>query len=283
MQGERPRSIDGDTVGKQTDTGPPRNAGKLWCWLGPKEDKLVVNAAVGIPLDSHHVLRSMLLDEPPLRQVEAEASRRLYTIRAADSEGHRSSAHILVNRMYASRGYSNSPRVEQIRNPNRVTLIASDQDMTVGTISIGFDGPDGLLVNQIFGEETESLRSDGAGLCEFIKLAVDGVVRSKRVLASLFHVAFIYAHEVKGCDRILIEVNPRHVRYYERMLGFEVRGRERLNPRVNAPAVLLSLELSHARMQIDRFGGRPELARIERSLYPHFFSAAEEEGIVHRL
>jgi len=100
-----------------------------------------VNDAVGISLDSLHVLRSMLLDEPPLRQVEAEDSRRLHTIRAADTEGHRSSAHILVNRMYASRGYLNSPRVEQIRNPNRVTLIPSDHELTVGTISIGFDGP----------------------------------------------------------------------------------------------------------------------------------------------
>ena len=40
-------------------------------------------------------------------------------------------------------------------------------------------------------------------------------------------------------DYVVIEVNPRHVRYYERMLGFEVIGPERMNPRVEAPAVLL--------------------------------------------
>jgi N-acyl amino acid synthase FeeM len=226
----------------------------------------------------------MLLDaSAPSRRVEDDVSRRLYTIRAADSDGHRSSAHILVNRMYAWRGYVTSQHPEDLRNSNRITLIATDHDMTVGTITIGFDGAHGLLVDELFRDEARLLREDKASLCEFTKLAVDGAVRSKRVLASLFHVAFIHAHEVKGCDRILIEVNPRHVRYYERMLGFEVKGRERHNPRVSAPAVLLSLELSHAREQINRFGGRADLVRDERSLYPYFFSASEEAGIIHRL
>ncbi len=228
----------------------------------------------------------MLLDRspPPVRRrIEVESDSRLYTIRAADSEGHRSSANILVNRMYAWRGYHSTQQPVPVKNPNRITLIASDHDTTVGTVSVGFDNAEGLLVDELFGKEANQMRRDRTVLCEFIKLAIDSSVRSKAVLASLFHVAFIYAHEVKGCDRILIEVNPRHVRYYERMLGFEVKSEQRLNPRVNAPAVLLSLELSHARMQIDRFGGSPELACSERSLYPHFFSAEEEEGIIHRL
>jgi hypothetical protein len=78
-------------------------------------------------------------------------------------------------------------------------------------------------------------------------------------------------------------VNPRHVSYYERMLGFVVAGPQRVNLRVNAPAVLLCLDFEHARAQIARVGGRPEVSPLERSLYPYFFSAAEEAGIVDRL
>lgn len=238
----------------------------------------------GQELDSEHVLRSMLLDEiAPAGRIVDDISRRLYTIRAADSEGHRSSARILVNRMYAWRGYHSAKSREEENARHKVTLVATEHDETVGTISIGFDGADRLFVDELFSEEVQRLRSNDVLLCEFTKLAVDGAVRSKRVLASLFHVAFIYAHEVRGCDRILIEVNPRHVRYYERMLGFEVRGEQRLNPRVNAPAVLMSLEMAHARRQIDRFGGRADLVRVERSLYPYFFSVAEEAGIIRRL
>ena len=250
----------------------------------PEENELTVTAIAREPIESQHVLHSMLLDEiAPAQQVEDDVSRRLYTIRAADSEGHRSSARILVNRMYAWRGYLSAKENEEARSRHKITLVANEHDLTVGTITIGFDGSEGLVVDELFRAEAEVLRQDRALLCEFTKLAVDGAVRSKRVLASLFHVAFIYAHEVRGCDRILIEVNPRHVRYYERMLGFEVRGQERLNPRVDAPAVLMSLEMAHARHQIDCFGGRSDLVRVERSLYPYFFSVAEEAGIIHRL
>jgi hypothetical protein len=127
------------------------------------------------------------------------------------------------------------------------------------------------------------LRREGCTICEFTKLAMDSLVRSKRVLASLFHVAYIYAHRLKGFDSLLIEVNPRHVRYYEKMLGFKVMAFERLNARVNAPAVLMCLDFSHAHDQISRFGGNPAAADAERSLYPYFFSVREEAGIVGRL
>jgi hypothetical protein len=96
-------------------------------------------------------------------------------------------------------------------------------------------------------------------------------------------VAYIIAHRLNGFHNLVIEVNPRHVMYYRRLLGFQILGPERLNRRVNAPAVLLSLELAHAYEQIARFGGRPELAATERSLYPYFFSPAEEAGIINRI
>ena len=86
-----------------------------------------------------------------------------------------------------------------------------------------------------------------------------------------------------GIDDLVIEVNPRHVRYYQRMLGFETIGKTRHNRRVDAPAVLMRLRFSHAHEQVERFGGRPDLGLSERSLYPYFFSVAEEASIVGRL
>ena len=243
-----------------------------------------MNAIAGNPFEPNHLRRSMMLDEPELGgQLEDEVSRRLLTIRAADSEGHRSSAHILVNRMYTGRGYSSTPLPES-QNPSRITLVATDHDVTIGTITVGFDGVDGLLVDDLFHEEVEQLRNDDVVLCEFIKLAIDGVVRSKHVLASLFHTAFIYAHEIKGCRKVLIEVNPRHVRFYEAMLGFTVLTGKRLNHRVNAPAVLMSLDLDYADEQIGRIHtDSVERARARRSLYRHCFSRDETRNIASRL
>lgn len=238
---------------------------------------------IGVPFDEGHPLRSMLQDGLDVDSSSGlEISRRLFHIRMADSAGRRADASILINRMYATRGYRSSGLPEREAS-SRITLVASEHDSTIGTISIGFDSPSGLLVDSLFGTETAELRHTGHRLCEFTKLAMDNAVRSRRVLASLFHVAYIYSHRIYGGSSLLIEVNPRHVNYYKRMLGFKVVGPQRLNQRVNAPAVLLCLDLSHAQSQIARFGGRAERFASERSLYPNFFSPREENGIVGRL
>jgi hypothetical protein len=238
---------------------------------------------IGIPIEPNHTLKSLLLDgaesvPPP----EGDMGRRLFKIRTANSSGMRSSANILIHRMYASRGYQSTALPDE-PSADRITLMASDAEVVIGTITIGFDSGGGLLVDELFHAEIAGLRRQGFALCEFTKLAMDSVVRSKRVLASLFHVAYIYAHRVRGFDFLLIEVNPRHVHYYEKMFGFVVMGPQRLNLRVNAPAVLMSLDFKHAHRQISQFGGKPELSANERSLYPYSFSESEEAGIFSRL
>ena len=245
----------------------------------------MADTIIGVPYETDRPLRSLLHDAPHEQDpCEAEdASNRQFKIRMADSTGRRSSASILVNRMYSRRGYACDASTMVNQPPSRVTVVASEHEHAIGTITVGFDSPSGLLVDDLFFAEANELRDSGRRLCEFTKLAIDSVVKSKRVLASLFHVAYIHAHRLMDCDNLLIEVNPRHVRYYQRMLGFRTFGPERLNRRVNAPAVLLNLELSHARAQIARWGGRPGYGLIERSLYPYFFSTTEEHGIVGRL
>ena len=244
-------------------------------------------------MDRHHPIERSTCEPQPLGSLlqdpsgvddtrAGEVGRRLFHIRTADSSGERSSASILVNRMYASRGYACAALPDE-PPPTRITLVASERDATLGTITIGFDSTEGLHVDDLFPQEVGALRRAGRSLCEFTTLAMDRVVRSRGVLASLFHVSYLYAHRVMRYDQLLIEVNPRHVRYYERMLGFEVSGPLRQNPRVRAPAVLMSLDFGHAREQIARFGGRAGSAPDERSLYPEFFSAPEEAGIVARL
>ena len=95
----------------------------------------------------------------------------------------------------------------------------------------------------------------------------------------------IYARDMHGCTDIVIEVNPRHRRFYERMLGFRKEGELKINPRVDAPAYLLRVNLAFVTEQIDRFGGTwaAEGETEERSFYPYFFSPREERGIINRL
>ena len=100
----------------------------------------------------------------------------------------------------------------------------------------------------------------------------------------MFHIAYMYARRIHGCTDLLIEVNPRHVRFYERMLGFKAFGPPApVPPGRRAGGAALAASCEYAQEQIARYGGHREMAGQVRSLYPFFFSAEEEDGIVGRL
>ena len=189
---------------------------------------------------------------------------------------------MLINKMYARRGYDTG-FLSANEQPNRITLVASDDDETLGTLSLGLDSETGLLVDEMYRDEVDAVRAQGRSVCEVTKLAIDQQQGSKRVLASLFHIAYIYARILNQVTDVFIEVNPRHAPFYRRMLKFKQCGEVRVCPRVNAPAVLLRLELDFMDEQIRTLGGRADLGSAERSLYPYFFSKREEAGIARRL
>jgi hypothetical protein len=206
-----------------------------------------------------------------------------YGIRLTDTADGRNSASMLINKMYAWRGYTGTHQISD--DPNRITLTATDKGEVVGTLTIGIDSPIGLMADQIFKEELDTHRNKGARLCEFTKLAFDPSVRSKTSLANLFHLAVIYGRDIHQCTDIVIEVNPRHRRFYERMLGFKQEGELKINPRVDAPAYLLRVNLDFVTEQIAKYGGTFSVDNTvsERSFYPYFFSPREEMGIRNRL
>jgi hypothetical protein len=227
------------------------------------------------------LLRSLCVEEADTLQPQLAASQRLFKIRMVDSQGHRDAAGLLVRRRYAWRGYrvGDAERVQ----PNRLTFSACDLDNVVATISVGLDSDAGLFVDQLYGAEVDKVRSPGRKLCEFTKLAVEASIRSRPVLAALFHIAYIHARCINRCTDLFVEVNPRHVAFYKQMLDFSVCGPERVDPRVGAAAVLLRLDLAVAERRIQELGGRADLASTHRSLYPHFFAASEESQITRRL
>lgn len=204
-----------------------------------------------------------------------------FGIRLTDTAEGRNTASMLVSKMYAWRGYAGSHQLKD--DPNRITLTATDKGEAVGTLTLGIDSPAGLSADTVFGEELAQYRADGAKLCEFTKLAFDTTVRSKTSLANLFHLAVIYARDIHLCTHIVIEVNPRHRRFYENMLGFQRQSGPRSNPNVNAPAILLKVSLAYISEQVRLYGGTMDSDPTVRSFYCYFFSAREEAGIIQRL
>lgn len=205
----------------------------------------------------------------------------IFHIRMANSQGRREAASLLLKKMYGWRGYSVDPSA--IHAPNKITLFAETGGEVVGTMSLCLDnGEIGLPADDNFRDKLDDLRGQRRRLCEPSRLAIDKGV-SKRVFAALIHISYIYARNIHGYTDYVIEVNPRHVMFYKRMLGFRDFGGTRDCTRVGAPAVLLRLELEYMGEQIRKFGGLMEQHGNERSFYPYFFPIWDEPGITGRL
>lgn len=191
----------------------------------------------------------------------------------------------LVERRYGDRGLQVSRERYSSRNEDGdIVCTARDGCDIVGTLSVRFDGAGGLHADLLFGAELDEWRAAGITLCEFGGLAVDKHSHDpKRVLAQIFHLGYLHAHRRHGCDRLVVEVNPRHVPFYRRCLGLVPLTTPRHNPRVQAPAVLLSIDFSEVREQIALWGGRPEQLAAARSLYPLAWDEATEAMMLARL
>ena len=217
--------------------------------------------------------------------VGCDHERRTIAVRLADCEGQRNQASILVNRMYSWRGYGAAHQLSAA--DNCVTFTASSDDDMIGTLTLGVDSSRGLAADQTFKDELDAFRATpGVQLCELTKFAVDPTTKSKPALAALFHVIFIYGSERFNCTDLIIEVHPRHIRFYEVMLGFRRVGEPKIDNSVtwwpeDVPVQLMRLEVAEIRRQIEEHAGRS--AKSGHSLYPFFFSPEEERGIAQRV
>jgi hypothetical protein len=143
---------------------------------------------------------------------------------------------------YAERGYRVSGAAGN-EPDSSVTLIARQSDVIVGTLTVKFDGPQGLGADESYGDAVDAVRRAGGDVCELTRLAVEPSVDSRSVLSVLFGLAYVVGRRVRGVTDVFVEVNPRHVAFYRRLFGFGTAAGRRICPRVMAPAVLLRLEI----------------------------------------
>lgn len=235
--------------------------------------------------------RTIISFESPYRlkelcpQPESDAStheesmgEKLFKLRFAQADEVFSQASMLVQKRYAWRGF---PKAHLKKYPNRITILSFHEERIVGTVTVGYDSEEGMLVDEIYKSEIDALRAQGKRVGELSKLAIDENIGSKQLLASLVHVAYLYG-VIHDCTDAIIEIVPRHKLFYEKMLGFKQIGEERMNNRVNFPVLLMHLEMEHMQQKIETLGGKGKAAK-DRSLYPYFFSPHDQEGIMGRL
>jgi hypothetical protein len=170
-------------------------------------------------------------------------------------------------------------------DPNQMTAAAWRHGELFGTVSLGLDLGGGLLADELYGSEIGALREDGGRVGELTRLALSPPHNSREVFAVLAHLAYIFARLVHQLTDIVIEVNPRHVGFYRRMLGFDRLGEQRLCRRVSAPAVLMHMPLA----RLEAFLARAQAAplplcdELARTMYPLSLTVAEQSEVLNVL
>jgi hypothetical protein len=181
----------------------------------------------------------------------------------AHSEADLADAAVLVERCYGRRGYP-AQRPESIHG--ETTLLARWAGRLVGTVTVRCGVTQRLNAEAGFAEHVGALREQGCRLIEYTRFAIDreALTRNGQDIGLAFELMRRALHlgrvSLAATDAV-IEVNPRHVRYYQRAFGFRVFGNERVCERVGAPARLLHLNLSETTVGVTtKPANRPVLA-----------------------
>lgn len=204
------------------------------------------------------------------------------TVEPAHTEERREAANVLLQDRYGWRGYAGS-NIPNFDGTNHLPLVATCRGQSIGTLTVSLDGPKGLGCETTFPEEVRALRDSGRRLCEFTRLAIHPEGGSRQAIASLFQVAYLVATKLGEADAVMLEVNPRHVAYYQRIIGAAVLAEERFHERAQAPAVLLSIACDDVRERISKGASALPVVSARRSLYTLALSPLEESAILSRI
>ncbi len=167
-----------------------------------------------------------------------------FDIRPATTSAQFDAASMLVRRMYAWRGYRTDAIPDSPAHADQVILGAWQGSTALATLTLNMDSPRGLCCDELYGTEINGFREQGRVICEVSRLAIDPESSSRYMLKALFRTAQEYTRDILGGTDAVIEVNPRHAKYYWREFGFSQIGQLRRCPRVDAPGVLLHQEIA---------------------------------------
>lgn len=154
------------------------------------------------------------------------------------------------------------------RQDSTVFFDADEDGVVQSTVTAIMDGPLGLPLDEVYGEELDALRREGRRLsevglladrrqlakfsgirnrvsrCEASEEQQTAAVSTRPSLVDQMRYVFNYARKCQGITDHVIGVHPKHARFYARAFGFEVAGPARTYAAVNdRPVILLRGEI----------------------------------------
>lgn len=147
--------------------------------------------------------------------------------------------------------------------PTTEVFVAARDGEVVGTLSLVRDGELGIPMESLYPDEVAARRLMGMSMAEVSCLADrrSGLEQGFGVVMRLMSL-MAQAALRRGVDTLLIVVHPRHARFYQRYIGFDVIGDRKTyaavcgNPAVALELDLRTLSLKYPKVHETFFGNR---------------------------
>lgn len=192
----------------------------------------------------------------------------------------RYSAYGEASNMMCAHAYAwhDANRIPFQGSPNAASFGIEFENSPVAMASLVFDSSDsGLSAEKFFPEEIDKLRfKHGHNLCEITSFAISKARKSRKTLAALLHLMFLYARQAKQMEGLIAQTRAHHVSVYSELLGFRKIAEK-------DGVVLVFIPLDLMRLKIRKFGGQNLLEKDEAGLYKFFFASKDEPGLLFRL
>ena len=148
--------------------------------------------------------------------------------------------------------------------PQATTFVVEEGSKVLGTLTVVIDSPAGLPGEEVYSEEFEQRRAERRIVAEATMFSCGADKQTQAsVSLQLMALAFSWCAET-GVDDLCLIVAPKHVGFYEKILGFERLGKERPVKHVEGNAGILLLcnvaAVLSGEGQITRQGARLLLA-----------------------
>jgi len=198
----------------------------------------------------------------------------------ADTKEEFEGSFRLVHDVYAGMGLIDSRKsglymIPHHLHPGMRIFVVTLNSEVISTVTLVPDGLIGLPQDELYGLELQHLRDAGRKLAELSCLAMHPKWQKHDLILYLYKVMHHYAYH-SGIDDLCVVANPKHGRFYERVLLFEQYGQLKPFSKVNgAPALGYRLNL---RTMEKKYRERYSQRGIDANLHDFFFTSWDKAG-----
>lgn len=202
-------------------------------------------------------------------------------IKAAEHIEEYKQAFRLVHDEYADSGYVEpTPEhpfhysVHSFLPETRVFIFQSRRQVLATLTQIFDTNGFGLPMDALYGKELDNLRRKNRRITELSALVTSRPFRMRNLILHLCKAMFDHSRASR-VDDICIMVNPKHLRFYTKILLFEQFGPELFYEKVQAPAIPLRIDMNHIEECLQEKYGRFGRAA---NLHAFFCGSADASG-----